>query len=169
MQRQSVGSIIAALNQQNVHYLVVGGLAVVAHGYVRFTADVDLMLALDEANLARAVAALESLGYRPRAPVAFEEFIEPRNRQKWITEKGMTVFSLFSPAHPATEIDLFAENPLDFSAAFQRAVPIEIASGIKAPVCAIEDLIQLKSLANRPRDREDIEQLKRLNKDAARE
>jgi len=169
MQRHSVGSIIAALNQQNVRYVVVGGLAVVAHGYVRFTADVDLMLALDEPNLARAVVALESLGYRPRAPVEFEEFIEPANRRKWIAEKGMTVFSLFSPAHPATEIDLFAENPLDFSAAFQRSVPIEISPGIMAQVCSVADLIQLKSLANRPRDREDIEQLKRLNKDAARE
>jgi predicted nucleotidyltransferase len=46
MQRHSVESMIAALNQYGVQYLVVGGSAVVAHGYVRFTADVDLMLAL---------------------------------------------------------------------------------------------------------------------------
>ena len=45
----------------NVRYLVAGGLAVVAHGYLRFTADVDLIVDLEPANVTRAVAALESL------------------------------------------------------------------------------------------------------------
>ncbi len=41
MERGSVEAIVAALNENQVQYLIVGGLAVVAHGYVRFTADVD--------------------------------------------------------------------------------------------------------------------------------
>ena len=41
---------------------------------MRFTADVDLIVDLEPANVMRAVASLESLGYRPRAPVAYGEF-----------------------------------------------------------------------------------------------
>lgn len=34
--------VLRTLNEHEVRYLVVGGLAVVAHGYVRFTKDLDL-------------------------------------------------------------------------------------------------------------------------------
>ena len=71
MEKHSVDAIVGALNMANVRYLVAGGLAVVAHGYVRFTADVDLIIDLEPGNVMRAVASLERLGYRPRAPVAF--------------------------------------------------------------------------------------------------
>jgi len=47
METGSVAAIVAALNQHRVRYLVVGGLAVVAHGCLRFTAAVDLMLSMD--------------------------------------------------------------------------------------------------------------------------
>jgi len=39
-----VESIVVALNAAKVRFLIVGGLAVAAHGYLRFTADVDLVL-----------------------------------------------------------------------------------------------------------------------------
>src|SRR5574341_2630390 len=129
MERGSVVAIVEALNVRQVRYLIVGGLAVVAHGYVRFTADVDLLLSVDHDNLTRAVEALKSLGYRPRAPVAFEDFIDPSKRQQWAVEKNMTVFSLFADAHRATEIDLFLEPPIDFDAAYARAVRQEVAPG----------------------------------------
>src|SRR5688572_3753849 len=72
----SVETIVQTLNDAGVRYLVVGGLAVVAHGFVRFTADVDLVLDLAADNLNKAVAALSSLGYRPRAPVPLHEFAD---------------------------------------------------------------------------------------------
>ena len=162
MEKSSVEEIVRSLNRHQVQYLIVGGLAVVAHGYVRLTADVDLMLALDAGNLTRAIAALRNLDYRPRAPVRFEEFIDPATRQKWAAEKNMTVFSLFSPAHPATEIDLFLEPPIDFAAAYSRCARIELNEGLTAPFCGIDDLVKMKSLAGRPRDLEDIAQLNRL-------
>ena len=68
MQKQSVETILGALNRARVRYLVVGGLAVVAHGYVRFTADLDLVLDPERESLRRAIYALTALGYRPRAP-----------------------------------------------------------------------------------------------------
>ena len=42
MELRSIEAIIRALNDAQVKYLVVGGLAVNAHGYERFTKDVDL-------------------------------------------------------------------------------------------------------------------------------
>ncbi len=51
MHYESITTLIKNLNDAAVEYLVVGGLAVVAHGYVRFTADVDLLLGLDHANV----------------------------------------------------------------------------------------------------------------------
>ena len=36
-------------------------------------------------------------------------------------EKGLTVFSLFSDRHPATEIELFVEPPFDFESAYALA------------------------------------------------
>ena len=163
MQKASVESIVSALNQHQVRYLIVGGLAVVAHGYVRFTADLDIILAVDTQNLQRAVKALESLGYKPRAPVAIEQFVDPAARRQWAEEKGMVVFTLFSAAHPATEIDLFIEPPLDFAEAYSRAKRMEVAAGVPATFCGLDDLIELKSKAGRPRDLEDINQLRALH------
>lgn len=66
MDRGSVESIVKALNEHSVRYLIADGLAVIAHGYVRFTAVVDIILDLDESNARRALEALSRLGYRPR-------------------------------------------------------------------------------------------------------
>ncbi len=154
--------IVRELNSRRVQYLIVGGLAVVAHGYVRFTADVDMMLAMDADNLAQAVSALQRLGYRPRAPVDFELFIDPACRREWIAEKGLTVFSLYSPDHRATEIDLFMDPPLVFADAYSRAVRMEVSPGIEATFCSLDDLIFLKAKAGRPMDLEDIAQLRKI-------
>jgi hypothetical protein len=164
MEKLSIEMIARSLNDHQVKFLIAGGLAVVAHGYVRFTADIDLMLAMDRQNLLAAVAALTKLNYRPRAPVAFELFADPENRRQWIEEKGITVFSLFSPDHPATEIDLFVDPPLIFSEAYSRALHLEIAPGIVGTFCSIDDLIELKSLACRPQDLMDIAELRKLRK-----
>ncbi len=166
MEARSVGEIVRALNQANVRYLVVGGLAVVAHGHLRFTADVDLVLDLAVDNVRRAVEALSSLGYRPRAPVAFIEYADPTKRATWIREKGLTVFSAFSPAHAATEVDLFVENPFDFEQAFSRSERMEVAPETWATIVGLKDLIELKRHAGRPLDREDIEALQLLQRPA---
>jgi hypothetical protein len=169
MEKRSLESIVRALEQHQVQYLIVGGMAVVAHGYVRFTADIDLILSLDEQNLSRAVMALKTLDYRPRAPVPIERFADPVARQEWVREKNMVVFSLFSPLHPATEIDLFVEAPLDFATAHARAQRLELAPGVAATFCSLEDLIDLKLRAGRPRDMQDIDQLRKLSEEGGDE
>ena len=162
MERRSVEAIVRALNEAEARYLVVGGLAVVAHGFVRFTADIDLVLDPEPAALKRAVHALAGLGYRPRAPVELAEFADPKNRRQWAEEKGLTVFSLFSDRHQATEVDLFLESPFDFDRAYARAERFDVAAGVQGTFVGIRDLIEIKRKAGRPQDLQDIESLESL-------
>jgi hypothetical protein len=150
--------VFAALTQRKVRYLVVGGVAVVLHGVPRFTADLDLVLALDTANVLAALDALAGLAYRPRAPVPLLDFADPSARRDWIEAEGLTVFSLWSPDHPATEIDLFIEEPFPFEEVFARATRVDLGEN-QVTVASIADLIELKRRADRPQDREDIERL----------
>jgi len=160
MQKSSVEAIVKALEDAGARYLIAGGLAVVAHGYVRFTADVDLILDLEEGNVRRAIAALADLGYRPRAPVPISQFADPLARRDWVREKGLTVFSLFSEQHPATEIDLFVELPLDFGDAHRAALRLDVGSQVVATFVGFDDLVALKRQAGRPQDMMDIDQLR---------
>jgi len=167
MERHSVAAIVRALNEAEVRYLIVGGLAVVAHGYVRFTADIDLVLDPEAAATRRAVAALGALGYRPRAPVAFEDFANPEMRSRWARDKGLTVFSAFSPDHTATELDLFVEAPFDFERAYGNAVRFEVAPGREATFVGMSDLIEMKRRAGRPQDLQDVDALESLSEPGA--
>jgi hypothetical protein len=162
LERRSVGTIVEALNQAGVRYLVAGGLAVVAHGVVRFTADMDVVLDPGTEAMRRAIAALAALGYRPRAPVDFGDLADPEKRAEWLREKGLTVFSAFSPEHQATEVDLFVEPPFDFEAVYSRASRFEVAPGVEATFVGVRDLIAMKRRAGRPQDLRDAEDLESL-------
>jgi hypothetical protein len=160
VQKESVQTILRTLNHASVRYLIAGGLAVVAHGYLRFTADVDLILDLEEDNVRRALAALAGLGYRPRPPVPMEQFADPAARDDWHQKKGLTAFSLYSPAHAATEVDLFVQCPLDFERAYASALRLDVAPDVRATFVNYEDLVALKQQARRPQDLLDLDQLR---------
>jgi hypothetical protein len=164
MERRSIETIVSALNQAGVRYLVVGGLAVVAHGIVRFTADVDLVLDPEPSTLRRAIDALSRLGYRPRAPVEFTEFADLKKRAEWARDKGIMVFSVFSTEHRATEIDLFVEIPFDFELVYGRAERFEVAPGVEGTFIGLADLIDMKRKAGRPQDLQDAEGLESLER-----
>ena len=59
-----VETIVRVLNDAKVKYLIVGGLAVNAHGFVRLTRDVGLVLGLEPANAARGLESLLQAGWR---------------------------------------------------------------------------------------------------------
>ena len=159
---QSVEAVVRALAEAKVRYLIVGGLAVVAHGFVRFTGDIDLVLDPEVDVLRRAVAALAGLGYRPRAPVGIEEFIDPEKRRQWVRDKGIVVFSLASSQHVATEVDLFVEPPFDFETTYARAAILDLSPGVSAYFVSRDDLIAMKRAAGRAQDALDIEGLESL-------
>ena len=154
----AIEAVLAALNAAGVRYLVVGGVAVVLHGHLRTTADLDLVVQLTRVNALEAVRALTRIGYRPRAPVAAEDFADVAVRETWLTQKGLTVFSLWSERAPGLEVDLFVTEPFDFDEAYERAPRVSLDS-TTAPVVALEDLIQMKRSAGRPIDHADVEAL----------
>jgi predicted nucleotidyltransferase len=155
---------IAALEAAGVRYIIVGGVAVVLHGHLRATGDLDLVIDLSEDNALRTIEALLALGYRPRAPVAAEAFADPSERESWIRDKNMLVFSMWRRAGDI-EIDLFVKEPFDFEAVFRRAIRVELEHS-RATVLALEDLIALKRGAGRPQDLADIAALEVLMDDS---
>jgi len=157
----AIETVLSALNAAKVRYLVVGGVAVVLHGYLRTTADLDLVVQLSSDNALRAVRALSGLGYRPRAPVPVEQFADPAARAAWQRDKGLTVFGLWSDRFPGLEVDLFVAEPFDFDDAYDRAVQVSLDT-TTAMVVAIEDLVSLKRAAGRPVDLADVEALRAL-------
>jgi len=157
----SIERVLGALNAADVRYVVVGGVAVVLHGYLRTTADLDLVIQLDSENVRRAIRALESIGYRSRLPVSAEQLADADARRSWIEDKGMVVFSLWSEHDPFLGVDLFVEEPFDFDAVHARAVRVRLERETIV-VVAREDLIRLKEQAGRPRDVEDVTALRAL-------
>jgi hypothetical protein len=155
--------IFTALSQGGVDFVAVGGVAVVLQGYPRLTLDLNLVVSLEPANALRAIRALTSLGFRPRAPVAAEDFADASVRQQWIDDKGMLVFSLTSERHPMTAVDLFVTEPVPYDGLKARMTQVRVASAAVA-VASIEDLIAMKEKAGRPKDLLDIEQLRRVLK-----
>lgn len=164
METRSVEAVVRALEDANVRYMVAGGLAVVAHGYLRFTKDIDLVVALDEDNSRRALKALVGLGYRPAVPVALWDFLDPVKRRDWIENKNARVFPLVSDAHPLTPVEIFLEEPFEFENAYGAAVKHEVAPGLAVAFVSLEDLIAMKRGAGREQDLADVAELERLRR-----
>lgn len=152
-------AVVAALHGAGVRYLVAGGLAVNAHGYLRLTHDVDLVIQLQPANILPAFEALEGLGYRPTVPVTAEQFIDPVQRARWIREKGMKVLNFHSDRHRPFTVDVFVAEPFDFDAEYEAAMQGEVVPGLTVRFVSIPALIRMKQLAGRPRDLDDVEHL----------
>lgn len=157
--------VLKALNDAGVRYLIVGGVAVVLHGHLRTTGDLDLVVELGPDNLNRALDALERSGFQPRPPVPLRSFADPDTRKSWIETKNLQVFSLWHPDLTGFEVDLFVEEPFDFDEAWQRRITVEL-SGATAPLVSLDDLLDLKRAAGRPRDLEDVAVLTELARES---
>lgn len=155
--------VFSALNGADVRYVIVGGLAVVLHGHPRLTADMDIVLDLESAAARRAIEALTGLGLRARPPVDPLAFADSRQREVWIAEKGMKVFTLFSPANPLLSLDLFVREPMPFEDLWARAETMDLG-GIKVRVACLDDMIAMKQAAGRPQDIADIEALEAIKR-----
>jgi hypothetical protein len=155
--------LLTQLTEAGVRYLVVGGVAVVLHGYLRTTADLDLVVDLEPGNLAVTIDALERLGFRPRPPVALRAFADVAERTRWISEKNLEVLSLWHPQKPGFELDVFVKPPFVFHEAYARA-SIALLGSSKVAVASIGDLVAMKREAGRPRDKEDIDALLALQR-----
>ncbi|MEO8035318.1 MAG: DUF6036 family nucleotidyltransferase [Acidobacteriota bacterium] len=150
--------LLIQLTEAGVRYLVVGGVAVVLHGYLRATADLDLVIDLSPGNVATAIDVLGRLGFHPRAPVELGAFSDAEERANWIEEKNLQVFSVWHPEIPGFELDLFVKLPFNFDEVYARATIARLGN-TDVTVASIDDLVEMKRKAGRPRDQEDIEAL----------
>jgi len=155
--------IFENLNNKQVQYVVVGGVACVLHGVVRLTADLDIMICLEENNITKFVTIMNELGYKPKVPVKAEDFISAEKRKKWIKEKNMKVLSFFHPDNPVNLIDVFIEEFIDFKTIISDAVKMK-SGKTTIPVASIKNLIKLKEISGRPQDIADIRALKEIEK-----
>ncbi|BCB95083.1 hypothetical protein JZK55_00050 [Dissulfurispira thermophila] len=155
--------IFKSLNKRHIDYVVVGGVALVLHGIVRLTADLDLMLSLEEKNIARFVDVMNEFGYKPRIPVKAEELLDPKKRDYWLKEKNMKVFSFYHPHEAISLIDIFIYEPVDYNELKKHSVKMKIGNFF-VPVTSIDDLIRLKKISGRKQDIEDIKVLKEIKK-----
>lgn len=161
----TVKNVFSSLNQHEVRYLLVGGLAVAAHGHSRATNDIDLVVALDRENALRAIESLAVLGYGPTVPVNATDFADPTLRKRWIEEKGMLVFQMRTGAPLDIPVDLFVSEPFDFGPVYEMATQAEVFPGVVVPVVPLETLLAMKRDAGRPKDEEDIRILRELHPD----
>lgn len=155
-------SLFRDLNDRGGRYVLVGGLAVVLHGHLRATGDIDLVVDLDPDQVTRTLSALQGSGFQPHVPVPAGDFADPAKRAVWAREKGMMVFSL-RPAGGVPMVDLFIEPPLPFAQLWARAVTMNLR-GVPVRVASIDDLILMKRQAGRPEDATDAEALTEIKR-----
>jgi hypothetical protein len=145
--------IFAALASHEVAYVAVGGIALIAHGVVRATVDVDLIPSPDPANLERLAGAIRSLDGVPHGEPQTEvtaELLARDANMRFVTSAGQ-VDLLRAAQYRRLYPDLDA-----------RAIEAEV-EGTRVRVAARNDLIRLKAGSGRDRDLLDIGDLLALD------
>lgn len=146
MERRSLYEITRALSEAEVRFLITGGLAVVAHGYVRFTANVDLLIGTGPDEWQRAVRALGELGYEASS-----------ERQEVVS-----MLELRSPRHARTPVVLVAAPAIDFERAYHDCLTMEASTDVRLRFVSKPDLLASKRSLIRALDAVDVEKLEWL-------
>ncbi|MBD3321858.1 MAG: hypothetical protein GF350_12250 [Chitinivibrionales bacterium] len=165
MKLSTINTIVRTLNDEEVRYIIVGGLAVVVHGYGRLTIDLDMVLKLEYDNIIKAFRALKNIGYFPRVPIKAEEFADRKKREWLIEEKDMKVLNFFSDNHRETPIDIFVQEPFNFDETYEKACLENLEDGEVFRYADIDTLILMKQLAGREKDHDDITHLNIIRND----
>jgi hypothetical protein len=156
-----IAELLESLSDEHVQYVLIGGLAVQLHGFLRATFDIDLALAMDDENLVRFIAVAKRLGLVPAIPVAIETLRNDRLIEQWYREKGMLSFSLREPQIGGSVVDILVRPEVPFNTLVSNAVIGELF-GRQVTIAAIEDLLVMKRVSNRPKDQIDIMALEKI-------
>jgi len=146
--RQLLERLVAA----EIRFVLVGGLAVNAWGYIRATRDVDIVPDSSPDNLERLDALLADLGGRVDVDGrlldsdAISTFLRTGDRTLVVTDLGRVDVLQGLPQIP-TFADLDA-----------KATNVDM-DGLAVRVCSLDHLLEMKRASERPRDRDDLEAL----------
>ena len=140
--------ILRVLDEKEVDYVLIGGLAVQTHGHVRTTNDAGLIPAPDPANLERLAAALQALDAR---------VLNPGQEAMQVDAKMLPKATIWQFATRDGGIDLMHEVPggRPYSELSDRALRVKLGD-VEVPVAGLDDLIQMKLARGRPVDLEDV-------------
>lgn len=152
---ESYEPVLRAFAEQNIQYLIVGGVAVNLHGYPRFTNDLDILLTLDHENLEGVARVMENMGYQQRLPIALQDLSDEQKARTFIEEKGLTAYSFVHEKYPQFSVDVLVAQSIDIQKFAVDAMHAEMW-GIEIPVVSIDDLIQMKKESNREKDVQDV-------------
>jgi hypothetical protein len=152
-----VGALLRALTGGGVDFVVIGGIAAVAHGSPQITQDLDITYAGDAANLERLGAVLTGLGATLRGVTDDVPFI-PDGR----TLRHARVLTLDTPDGA---LDVLAEPDGSGGYARLRANAITATvGGVEIRIAGLDDLIAMKKAAGRPKDQIYIEELEAIRR-----
>ncbi len=139
--------MLSTLSEDGVEYLLVGGHAVAAHGYVRATKDLDLLIRPSPSNAGKVLNALRRFG-APLFDLTTEDLIVPG-----------TVFQI---GLPPRRIGLLTSIPgIDFDTVWANRLVAEL-DGIAVPILGLRDLIRNKRAVGRPQDLVDADKLEEI-------
>lgn len=143
---QDFVDFIEALNDANVKYLMVGGYAVIYHGYNRTTGDLDLWIEPSEENYILLKNAFLNFGM-PVFDMTLENFLSKN-------------YDVFTFGKPPVSIDILTDlkGDLIFSDCFEKS-KIVTFDNTKVRVIDIRDLIAAKKFSGRYKDLDDLEKL----------
>lgn len=137
-------SFVRLLNEANVEYVVLGGHAVIAHGFLRTTGDVDFLVRPSVENARRLLGVLERYGYT-NDEFELNDFIK--------------VPSYLSFSRYDAYIDLMTFTPgVTFDECYQNRLVLDV-HGIAVSFINLRELIKNKRAVGRPQDLLDIENL----------
>jgi predicted nucleotidyltransferase len=147
------GRILDDLNQAGVRYVLIGGIALIRHGVVRATRDVDAVFDPDPDNVDRIRALTARWGAtRPDgSPIPEGSIASDRN---------------IHLATPHGDLDLLSEATasVGFADLLARADTRRV-DGVEAPICSLEDLVAMKRSVGRERDLVDLADLESAHGD----
>jgi hypothetical protein len=146
---------INILNQLEVEYVVIGGVALVAHGSARATFDLDICYKRSKDNIERLCQALQPFHPRLRgAPLDLPFRFDP---------KTVTAGLNFTLATDLGDFDLLGEVAgLGFYDAVYKSSQVKKVERIACRVLSLDGLYRAKSAAGRVKDIETLKEIKGL-------
>jgi predicted nucleotidyltransferase len=148
-------ALLRRLVDAEVELVVIGGLAVLTHGHVRATVDLDVCYARTPENLERLERALAPIHPRLRgAPEGLPFFFDQRTLRNGLN---------FTLVTDEGELDLLGEvTGIGGYGDMALSADVTTAFGVTFKLMSLEDLIRAKAAAGRPKDLLDLEALRAI-------